>query len=649
MSLSAKWQDLQARRRTGRWQDGRHHRGDDRYARLRWTCATAAALGIFALDTFTSLSSAIAVLYILVLVAVGTSPSKFEILRLSGICVVLTVVSFLADHSLVADPSALLRVSFSVLAIVVTTSLLIHNLDTRQRHEAQAHLLDQAADAIVLRDPEGHVLLWNQGAARLYGAPRSVVMGTRHHDMLDSRFDVPRKQIDDMLEHDGYWNGEIQQTRTDGTLLTVSSRWTLQRDDTGAPWGILEISTDITERRAADRALDKSERRYRSIFHTLAVAVLEFDFTEVRTMLDEARASGVSDLSRHLADDAVFLKYVRSRIRVVNANPKALVLMGLQCRDRFLDRYCNFLPLSDEDLRSCLLALETGDILFEREVTAPGPEGASLSLRITLHFPHEGEANDHIQCSMVDLTEHKQVSDDLARTRSDLEHAMRITSIGEVSGTIAHEVNQPLAAIRANVEAAQRWLTRGPDHIRQAMNALAEVAAAAAHAGDIVKGVRRLLSRSEREDLPIGIDEMIKDAARLVRLEVLDNRTELLLDLDGADSHVMGDRLLLQQALVNLATNALQALQGAEGARMLTISSSVEGQTAIITARDNGPGFAPEIIENALEAFASTKRGGMGLGLAICRSAVEAHGGTVRIGNHEEGGAIVEMRLPLAS
>jgi len=181
------------------------------------------------------------------------------------------------------------------------------------------------------------------------------------------------------------------------------------------------------------------------------------------------------------------------------------------------------------------------------------------------------------------------------------------------------------------------------------MGALEEAATAAAHAGEIAKGVRRLLSRSEREDLPIEIDEMIADAARLVRLEVMDNRIELLLDLEAGNAHVMGDRLLLQQALVNLATNALQALQGADGARLLTISSRVQSQTAIVTARDNGPGFAPEIIENALKAFASTKSGGMGLGLAICRSAVEAHGGTVRIGNHAEGGAIVEMALPLAT
>jgi len=166
-------------------------------------------------------------------------------------------------------------------------------------------------------------------------------------------------------------------------------------------------------------------------------------------MLDAARSNGISDLSRDLTDEVDFLGKVRSAICVVNANPKALAVMGLDWRDKFLDRYCSFLPLSDANLRSCLFALETGDVLFERDTTVPGPQGAVLSLRVTLHFPRGGEASDPIQCSMIDLTEHKPVSDDLARTRSDLEHAMRITSIGEVSGTIAHEVNQPLAAIRA--------------------------------------------------------------------------------------------------------------------------------------------------------------------------------------------------------
>lgn len=634
------------REQAARWHDRHHHRASPPFARLRLLGVGLVTLAIFALDTFTTMSSAIAVLYVLVLVAASASRTRRELWWLCSGCVCLTLASFFSDHDLTEDTGAALRMSFSLIATVTVSILLVRNLETRQRYEAQATLLDATADAIVLRDLHGVVLLWNQGAENLYGMPRAQMVGQIHHDVLQSGFSRPFAEIEQELYETNAWNGEIQQVCENGRILMVASRWTLQRDRHGKPWAVLETSTDITARKAADRALNLSERRYRSIFETLAVAVLEYDFTAVAALLSNLGITSLQDLDRYVAADADLLQGFREEVCVINANPTALVLMGLTCRDQFLERYCHYLPLNDDGLRGCLTALMAGDTIFTREVRTDGPGGAPLALSISLHFPPAGEAVDRIQCSMVNLTEHKRMADDLARMRSDLEHAMRATTVGEVSATIAHEVNQPLAAIRTQAEAAQRWLARGSE--QRALLALQEISSAAGHAGEVVKGVRRLFTRSEREDLPVPIDEMIVDAMRLVRREILDSQIELTLDLAGEGSEASGDRLLLKQAIVNLATNAIQAMEDMQSPRALRVATKLEGNNIIITVGDNGPGFSDVIIADALNAFASTrtKSGGMGLGLAICRSAIEGHGGYIQIGNGPDGGALVSLKLP---
>jgi len=649
MNAATDLRTTKARRRAARWQDGRHQREEGPFRRIRGIATAFVALTIFALDTLTPISSAIAVLYVLVLVAVSDRMSRAELWWLCSGCATLTLASFFIDHTLTGDLAATLRLAISVVAIVTTTCLLERNLEARQRYQAQALLLDTTTDAIVLRDMAGRVLLWNRGAERLYGRGRDSMMGVVHHDLLGSGFAVPFTMIEQALEQNSAWDGEIQQSGSDGEVLTVASRWTLQCDPQGMPWAVLETSTDVTAKKAVEQALNQSEKRYRSIFETLAVAVLEYDFSAVGAVLADGRRGALPDVARHLAPDAELLAEVRRHICVVNANPTALALMGLACREHFLESYCDFLPFDDETLRSCLGALETGGTVFEHETSTSGPEGVALTLNIALHFPPAGEPLDRVQCSMVDLTEHRRMADDLARTRSDLEHAMRVTTIGEVSATIAHEVNQPLAAILTYAEAAQRWLGRGPEHRSKAVAALQEVANAAGHAGDIVRGVRRLLSRSSREDLPIPIDDMISDAIRLVRREILESRVNPTLDLAAMDAIVFGDRLLLQQSIINLVINALQAMQGTPDPREFRLSSRVEDRQVLITVGDTGPGFSDDIIEEAMNAFASTRHGGMGLGLAICRSAVEAHGGKVRIMNGAKGGAIVILELPTAA
>lgn len=264
-------------------------------------------------------------------------------------------------------------------------------------------------------------------------------------------------------------------------------------------------------------------------------------------------------------------------------------------------------------------------------------------------FPADGDGLDCVQASITDLTDIERMAHENAGMRADLDHAMRTATIGEISATIAHEVNQPLAAVKTYIDAARRWLGHEPANIGEATEALRDAIAAAARAGEVVKKVRHLFNRGIPETLPVAVDAMIGDTLRLAARDIAESATLLVLDLRADGVMVLGNRVLLQQSMLNLTTNALQAMSSVpEGERRLVISSEIEGRSIVVTVTDTGPGFPPGIVENALDSFFSTRKGGMGLGLAVCRSTILSIGGEIAFGNRRApAGAFVKLTLPI--
>ncbi|SDC95454.1 PAS domain-containing sensor histidine kinase [Belnapia rosea] len=603
---------------------------------------------IFVIDTFTELASAVAVLYALVLMVAGDGLPRRGVMAVAAACVALTVVSYSLNHGLQLEPSALLRFLFSLAAVSVTAVLTLRNLAARQIHRAQARLLDVTADAIVLRDMANQVLFWNRGAEALYGWPGAQILGRDHHALLGSRFPAPMEAVREALLRDGCWEGLLEQQRRTGETVVVSSRWQLQRDRKGRPAAILETNTDVTAREAAAAALAASEERYRTIFETLPVGIWEHDFRPVRQALEALRADGVTDMHRYLAEHPDFVAETRRMVRVTNVNATALRMLGVPSKEMFFSHLSDFLPETDQSFARCLIAIDEGHPAFVSEATLRSAQGGEVDIIVALNFPPGGKGLDRIQGSVLDVTERKRMETALERMRAELDRTTRVATMGELSAAIAHEVNQPLSAIRAYADAARRWLSRDPPEMQEARTAIEDVLTAAHHGGEVVRRVRRLLAKAEPEHMLIDLAALIRDAMHLIRRDILESGTALQLNL-APGVMLRGDRVLLQQLLINLATNALQAMQATPpGQRRIVITSRVIGGEAEIAVRDTGPGFAAECEQRAFDAFFTTRQDGMGLGLSVGRSTVLAHEGRIGIGQPAGAGALILVHLPLA-
>ncbi|MDQ0468118.1 sensor histidine kinase [Labrys wisconsinensis] len=229
-----------------------------------------------------------------------------------------------------------------------------------------------------------------------------------------------------------------------------------------------------------------------------------------------------------------------------------------------------------------------------------------------------------------------------------LAHMARVTTMGELAASIAHEVSQPLAAIAAHGSAAQRWLAAAPPNRDEARHALERVVADAGRAGEVIARLRRLVMRRPPSHDPVDLGEVIAETVTIVRSEVRRHHAVLRTEVDAGLPPVIGDRIQLQQVVLNLLVNAVEAIGAAEGEpRELQVAAATDGRTVTVSVRDCGIGVPPAALDRMFEAFYTTKPTGMGMGLAISRSIVEAHGGTVYVAPNLPRGAVFGFVLPL--
>lgn len=242
-------------------------------------------------------------------------------------------------------------------------------------------------------------------------------------------------------------------------------------------------------------------------------------------------------------------------------------------------------------------------------------------------------------------------SDDGAALRSAqtaLADASRMATLAEMSATIAHEVNQPLAAIVMGAEAGLRWLSHDAPDMAKVEQLLRRIVSNARRASDIVQRIRDMATRHEPELVPLDLNDVVEEALLFVREELESRSVRLVVKLDAGLPVVLGDRIQLQQVIVNLIVNSAQAMAKSLGSlRRITLGTRIDGVgDAGFSIHDSGPGIPDENLDRVFESFFTTKEGGMGIGLAICRSIIVAHGGSITVSNHPRGGAQFRFTIP---
>jgi len=288
------------------------------------------------------------------------------------------------------------------------------------------------------------------------------------------------------------------------------------------------------------------------------------------------------------------------------------------------------------------------DLDFEHRLLLP--DGAIKSVYILAHAVQDESRNIEYVGAIMDITARKQAEEALGKTQADLAHATRVAMLGEMTASIAHEINQPLGAIVSSAGACLRWLTA--QKLEEARQAAARVVADGHRAGEIIARIRALAKKAPPQKDWIDINETIREVIALARSEVQRGGIALETRLSDDGQHVpviSADRIQLQQVILNLVMNAMEAMSGAgDGPRELLIGSGTdETQCVLVTVRDSGPGLDPTVLERLFDPFYTTKPQGMGMGLAISRSIIEAHGGKLWATANHDGGATFQFTLPI--
>jgi C4-dicarboxylate-specific signal transduction histidine kinase len=247
-----------------------------------------------------------------------------------------------------------------------------------------------------------------------------------------------------------------------------------------------------------------------------------------------------------------------------------------------------------------------------------------------------------------DLTEHMLASEALREAQMELAHVNRVTTMGQLTASIAHEVNQPLAGVVANAEACLRWLDRETPDLEEARQSVRWIMDDGNRASEVIRRVRALARKTSIERVALDLNEVVREVMALVQGELINNAVSLRLELAPAPSRILGDRVQLQQVIINLVMNGIEAMQSVtERPRELTIRSRQdEAGQVLVSVTDCGVGISAENANRLFNAFFTTKSSGMGMGLSICRSIMEAHGGRLWATTNLPHGATFQFTLP---
>jgi PAS domain S-box-containing protein len=488
----------------------------------------------------------------------------------------------------------------------------VQDITERKRAEEtlreQAQLLDLTHDTIFVRNMSDTILFWNRGAEQLYGWSKEGALGRVAHQLLRTVFPAPLEEITSELLTTGRWEGELVHTKRDGMQVTVASRWSLRQDERGKPIGILETNNDITERKRAEYL---TGHVFESSPDSMCIIGKDYRLQRVNPVFERFWGKpAATAVGMHLVE-----------------------VIGTE----FFERHAK------PSLDRCFAG---------EEVSLADWYTGSLGrkYRVVTYSPLRPDSQ-RVEAALLiarDFTDHAQASEALREAQMQLAHVNRVTTMGQLTASIAHEVNQPIAAAVTNADAGLRWLAAQPPNLEEARNAFDLIIKAGNQAGEVTGRIRALVKKLPARKADLDINETILDTIALTRSETQRHSISLQTELANGLPRIWGDRVQLQQVILNLIMNAIEAMSDApKGSRDLLISAVKDQSDGVLVAvRDSGPGLNPESLERLFDSFYTTKASGMGMGLSICRSIIEAHGGRLWAAPNVPRGASFHFSLP---
>jgi C4-dicarboxylate-specific signal transduction histidine kinase len=373
----------------------------------------------------------------------------------------------------------------------------------------------------------------------------------------------------------------------------------------------------LTKRKCAEQALRESEGKFRDYAETASDWFWEIGPDYKFTLLTEnAFGSNSADrIGTVCWDHALDLETEPEKWRVMQAT--------LDSREPFRD----FVYRGLGGNNSPMYVRASGKPMFDANGEFRGYRGTGTDVTAIMHAQEKHET--------------------LRQLESDLAHMNRLSIMGELTASLAHEIAQPIATARNNARAATHFLDRGPSELRQVREALACVVEDADRAGDILDRIRDHIKKAPPRKERVDLNKAINDVIALAQGAIIKNRVSVQTRLTDGLSDVQADCVQMQQVVLNLLLNAVEAMGSVEAKpRDLLISTEQDHAGVLVAVRDSGPGLDPSHLERVFDAFYTTKSSGMGMGLSICRSIIDAHGGRLWAEASEPRGAVFQFTLP---
>jgi len=491
----------------------------------------------------------------------------------------------------------------------------------RRRGEAdlreQAALLNLTHDTVFVMDMEGVIKYWNRGAEERYGWTADQAVGKVVHDLLKTVFPKPLDEIKPELTRTGRWEGELLHTKKDGTQLVAASRWSLKRGKRGESVAILETNNDITERKRTEQALRESETRFRTFVDHAADAFFMMD-CERKTITDvnQAASQGLGYTRQELIGNTPLAFHLDSQQAEVEAHEERATA-GETVIDRHLHRR--------KDGSTFPVEVHLSQVLYQ---------GRRFLLKVARDITYRVRAEEQ--------------REQLRQLEAELAHLDRLTTLGELTASIAHEVNQPLSGVVSNGSACLRWLAAETPNLDEAREAARRIVRDGKRAAEVIARVRALTKKSGARKEKLDLNQTIREVLALVGDEAKKNSVLIRTEFADDSFAVLGDRVQLQQVLLNLVMNATEAMIPVrERARELVITTrNIDTDELQVTVADSGVGLDANMVQKIFEPFYTTKSTGMGMGLSVSRSIVQSHGGRLWATAKDSPGATFYFTVP---
>jgi len=457
-------------------------------------------------------------------------------------------------------------------------------------------VLDAATGVgLVVLANDGVIERWGAGAERVYGWTRAEAEG-RHVAFLHPSGNAGEAAgllLRATLEGPQEWQAD--RARKDGTAFTVHASLSPIRGG-----GFLLVVRDVTEQVAVEEAHRAREAHLRSILETVPDAMVVID---EQGLIQSFSATAVR-LFGYQAEE------------VVGANVKFLMPSPYrEQHDGYIRRYH-----------------ATGErriIGTGRVVVGQRKDGSTFPMELSVGEMTSGGSR-YYTGFVRDLTERRATETRLEELQGEVIHMSRFTALGEMASTLAHEINQPLTAISNYLKGSRRILDRMEgDAVPMLKEAVNEAAEQALRAGQVIRHLREFVARGESERHIESLAKLVEEASALALVGAKEKGVRAAFHLDSRAPHVIVDRIQIQQVLLNLIRNAIEAMQESSSRELVVATEALAGGMVEVTVTDTGPGLAPEIAANLFQPFMTTKKHGMGVGLSICRTIVESHGGKI--------------------